>query len=211
MSVKPELAISEKLLNRTALAPFGCEEVKIKHGKNEDNSESKLVVPKFPVEEMKDEQGPSRSGKKEERDDEEKENRLPEELMEQDIDPAGRNDDKASMVGTSSLVLYFLDNDEVGTETLAGMTEPPEDETSTLESRSTFMKLTHNCRSITSGKSKATTKKLLAESPHRRRIEGAATVPFLGTLPEEEWEVHHRDHENRTGSDMVRVAFMVEV
>ena len=42
-------------------------------------------------------------------------------------------------------------------------------------------------------------------------IEGTARVPFLGTLPEEEWEVHHRDHENRTGCSMVRVAFMEEV
>ena len=31
MSMKPELAISGKLLTRTALAPFGCEETKIKH------------------------------------------------------------------------------------------------------------------------------------------------------------------------------------
>ena len=33
------------------------------------------------------------------------------------------------------------------------------------------------------------------ESPRRRRIEGTARVLFLGTLSEEEWEVHHRDHE----------------
>ena len=33
----------------------------------------------------------------------------------------------------------------------------------------------------------------------------------MGTLPEEEWEVHHRDHENRTGCSMDRVAFMEEV
>ena len=32
MNVKSDLAISGKLLTRTALAPFGCEEVKIKHG-----------------------------------------------------------------------------------------------------------------------------------------------------------------------------------
>ena len=31
MGVKPEPAISEKLLTRTALVPFGCEEVKIKN------------------------------------------------------------------------------------------------------------------------------------------------------------------------------------
>ena len=51
----------------------------------------------------------------------------------------------------------------------------------------------------------------MMESPSRRRIEGAAIVPFLGTLPEEEWEVHHRDHESRTGCRMGRVAFMEEV
>ena len=50
------------------------------------------------------------------------------------------------------------------------------------------------------------------ESPRRRRIEGAARVAaFLGTLPKEEWEVHHRDHENRTGCRLDRVAFMEEV
>ena len=49
------------------------------------------------------------------------------------------------------------------------------------------------------------------ESPRRRRIEGAARVTFLGNLPEEEWEVHHRDHENKTGCNMDRVALMEEV
>ena len=47
MSVKPELAISGKHLTSTALAPFGCEEVKMKHGENEDKSAGKLVVPRF--------------------------------------------------------------------------------------------------------------------------------------------------------------------
>ena len=37
------------------------------------------------------------------------------------------------------------------------------------------------------------------ESPRGRRIEGEARVPYLGTLTEEEWEVYHKDHENRTG------------
>ena len=53
--------------------------------------------------------------------------------------------------------------------------------------------------------------KHLKESPRRGRTEGTARVPFLGTLPEEEWEVHHRDHESRTGCNMDRVAFMEEV
>ena len=59
--------------------------------------------------------------------------------------------------------------------------------------------------------SKNTEQKLSMESPRRRRIEGSARVPYLGTLPEEEWEVHHREHEKRTGCRMVRVAFMEEV
>ena len=47
---------------------------------------------------------------------------------------------------------------------------------------------------------------------HKKRgIEDAARVPFLGTLPEKEWEVHHRDHENKTGCGTDRVAFMEEV
>ena len=59
--------------------------------------------------------------------------------------------------------------------------------------------------------SKDTEQKRLMESPRRRRIEGTAKVPFLGTLPKEEWEVHHRDHENRMECRMDRVAFMEEV
>ena len=60
-------------------------------------------------------------------------------------------------------------------------------------------------------KFKNTVLKLLMESPLRRGTEGAARVPFLGTLPEEECEVEHRDHENRTGCNMDRVAFIEEV
>ena len=37
-------------MTRTALAPFGCDEVRINHGENEDKSASKLVVPRFPDE-----------------------------------------------------------------------------------------------------------------------------------------------------------------
>ena len=59
--------------------------------------------------------------------------------------------------------------------------------------------------------SKDTEQKILMESTRRRRIEGAARVPFLGTLPKEEWEMHHREHENRMGYKMDRVAFMEEV
>ena len=85
----PELAITVKLLTRTALAPFDCEEVKIKHGENEDRSAGKLVVPKVAGETTDDEQGPSVTGKNEKRDYEKREDRQPQEPMEQD--QAGRD------------------------------------------------------------------------------------------------------------------------
>ena len=161
---------------------------------------------------MNDEQEPSGSGKIEERQDQGKEDCQPEEAMEQEPDQAGWDDETTSVGGASSLEFNFLDDDEVGTKTLAGTTEPAEDEFSTLEPPSVFMSIAHNLpESISPGKSIATKKKLLADSPRRRRLEGADRVPFLGTLPEEVWEITHRDHENRTGCDMDRVAFMMEV
>ena len=130
--------------------------------------------------------------------------------MEQD--QVGRDDDRASVGGASSLDFNFLVDHEEGTETLAGATEPEEDETSTLEPPSAFMDITHNLPAISSpGKTKTIIKTFLTESTRSRRIEGAARVPFLRTLPEEEWEVHYRDHENQTGCGMDRVAFMEEV
>ena len=63
--------------------------------------------------------------------------------MEQDPDPAGRDDGSASVGGASSLNFNLLDDDEVGTETLAGTTEPAEDEISTLEPPSAFMDITY--------------------------------------------------------------------
>ena len=61
------------------------------------------------------------------------------------------------------------------------------------------------------GKLKTIETKLLMECPRKRRIEGTARVPFLEALPEEEWEVHHRDHENRIECNMDSGAFMEEV
>ena len=106
--------------------------------------------------------------------------------MQEDPDQAEKEDDKAATGGISSLDFIFLSDFENNADALE-TTKPANEGTSTVEQR------------------------LLVESPRRRRIEGAARVPFLGTLPEEEWEVHHRGHENRTGCRMVRVAFMEEV
>ena len=65
------------------------------------------------------------------------------------------------------------------------------------------MDLAHNLPENSSpGKNKTIIKKL--------RV-GAARVPFLGPLPEEYWEIHHRDHEITTICCMDRVAFLEEV
>ena len=90
-------------------------------------------------------------------------------------------------------------------------TEPANEGFLTLEPPSAFAEMKRNLpESSSEGNSKDNEQRLLMESPRRRRIEGAARVLFLGTLPKEEWEVHHRDHESRTGCRLDRVAFMEE-
>ena len=72
------------------------------------------------------------------------------------------------------------------------MTEPADEGTSTLEPPSAFMGMKRKLpESGSPSNFKNTEHKLLMESPRRKRLEGAARVHFLGTLPEEEWEVHH--------------------
>ena len=201
------------------LAHFGSEEVKVVHGEEEDQSAGRLVVPKFPDAARGEEQAPSNSGKNPRRDDGQRGSRRSEEPMQQDPDQAEKKDDKASTGGMSSLDFNFLSDFENGTDTLEATTELADERTSTLEPPSAFMGTNRNLKTELEGNfsasrlgnSKNNEQKLLMESPRRRRIEGTARVPFLGTLPKEEWEVHHRDHENRTGCRMDRVAFMEEV
>ena len=110
--------------------------------------------------------------------------------MHQDPDQAEKQDDKASTGGMSS-----LDFNSLGSETLEGTTEPEEEGTSTLEPPSAFIEINRNLlESSSPSKAENAEKKLLIESPRRRRTEGTARVPFLGALPKEEWKVHHRDH-----------------
>ena len=59
--------------------------------------------------------------------------------MQQDPDQAGKDDDKASTGGMSSLDFNFLEDFEVETGTLEGTTEPAKDETSTLKPPSAFL------------------------------------------------------------------------
>ena len=91
----------------------------------------------------------------------------------------------------SNLDINFLSDFETGTDTLEAATEPADEGTSTLEPPSVFMEMNRNLlESSSPSNSKNAEKKLLMESP---------------------WEVHPRDHENKTGCNMDRVAFMEEV
>ena len=191
------------------LAHFGCEKVKVVHGKEEDQSAGRLVVPQFPDGARDEKQGPSSSGKDPKRDDGQEGRRQSEKRLQQDPD----QDDKASTEGMSSLDFNFLSDFENGTDTLEATTEPADEGTSTLEPPSAFMETNQNLPESNSPSDSRNTeiKKLLMESPRRRRKEGTARLPFFGTLPEEELKVHHRDHKNRTGCRLDRVAFMEEV
>ena len=210
-SVKPELTVGGTLQTRNLLAPFGYEEVKIVYGEEGDLSAGRLVIPKFPEGVRSEEQGPSNSKEKSEGDDGQGGSRRSEESMQQEPDQAEKEDDKASTGGVSSLDFNFLSDFECGADALE-TTEPADEGTSTLEPPSAFMETNRNLpESRSPSNSKDTEQRFLMESPRRSRIEGAARVLFLGTLPKEEWELHHRDHEDRTGCRMNRVAFMEEV
>ena len=203
------MKVAGVLQTRIFLAPFGCEEIKVVHGEEEDKSAGTLLIPRFQEEADKDEQGPSNSNRdKSEGDDGQGGSRQTEEPMQQD--QAGGEDDRASIGGTSSLDFNIFSDLENNADTLE--TTELDEGTSTLEPPSAFMEMKRNLpESSSPGNSRNNDQRILMESPRRRRIEASARVPFLGTLPEEEWEVHHRDHESRTGCKLDRVAFMEEV
>ena len=199
-SVKPELKVGGTLQARTFLAPFGCEEIKVVHGEEEDGSAGTLIIPKFPEGVDSEKQGPSSSKKdRSEGDDGQGGSRQAEEPMQQDAGQAGGEDDRASTGGVSSLDFNIFSDLENNADTLE-TTEPADEGISTLEPPSAFMEMKRNLpESSSPGISRNNEQRILMESPRRRRIEGSARAPFLGTLPEEELEVHHRDHESRTG------------
>ena len=172
-----------------------------------------MIIPNFPEGTDNDKQGPSSSKKDmSEGDDGQGGRRQTEEPMQQDVSQAGGEDDRASTGGVSSLDFNIFSDLENNADTLE-TTEPADEGISTLESPSAFMEMKRNLpESSSPGNSRNTEQRILMESPRRRRIEGSARVPFLGTFPEEvSWEVHHRDHESRTGCRLDRVAFMQEV
>ena len=182
------------------------------HGEEEDGSGGTLIIPNFPEGTDTEKQGPSNSKKDaSEGDDGQGGSRQTEKPMQQKANQAGGEDDRASTGGVSSLDFNFFSDFENNADTLEA-TEPADEGTSTLEPPSAFTEMKRNLpESSSPGNSRNNEQRILMESPRRRRIEGSARVPFLGTLPEEEWEVHHRDHESRTGCRLDRVAFMEEV
>ena len=106
--------------------------------------------------------------------------------MQEYPDQAEKQDDKASTVRISSLDFNFLSDLENNADALE-TTEPANEGTSTLEPPSAFAEMKRNLpESSSPGNSIDNEQRLLMESPRRRRIEGVARVPFLGTLPEEE-------------------------
>ena len=185
-SVKPELTVEGTLQTRTFLAPFGYEEIKVVHGEEEDILAGRLVIPKFPEGAKIEKQRPSNSRDTSEGDDGQGGSRRSEEPMHQDTDQADKENDKASTGGVSSLDFKFLSDFENNADTLEE-TEPAKEGTLTLEPPSAFVEMNRNLlESSCPANSKYNEQRLLMESPRRRRIEGAARVPFLGTLPVEE-------------------------
>ena len=148
----------------------------------------KRKIPRFQEEADNDEPGPSSPNKdKSEGNDGQGGSRQTEEPMQQD--QAGGEDDRASTGGTSSLDFNIFSDLENNADTLE-TTEPADEGISTLEPPSAFMEMKRNLpESSSPGNSRNNDQRILMESPRRRRIEASARVPFLGTLPEEEWEV----------------------
>ena len=190
-NVKQELTVGGTLQTRTFLAPLGYEEIKVVHGEEEDNSAGRLIITKFPEGAKTERQGPSSSRDASGGDDGQGRSRRSEEPMQEDPDQAEKEIDKASTGGISSLNFNLFGDFENNADALE-TTEPANKGTSTLEPSSVFVEMKRKLpESISPGNSKDNEQGLLVESPRRRRIEGAARVPFLGTLPEEEREVHH--------------------
>ena len=141
---KPELKVGGTLQARTFLAPFGCEEINVVHGKEEDGSVGTLIIPKFPEGADNEKQGPSSSKKDmSEGDDGQGGSRQAEEPMQQDANQAGGDDDRASTGGISSLDFNFLSNLENKADTLEA-TEPADEGNSTLEPPSAFTEMKRN-------------------------------------------------------------------
>ena len=210
-NVKAELKVGGTLQTRTLMAPFGYEEIEIVYGVEEDKPSGRLVMLKFLEGARSEDQGPSKSKEKSEVNDGPGGSRQSKESMQQDPDQAEKEDDKSSTGGVSSLDFNFLSDFENGADTLE-TTEPADKGTSTLEPSSPSMEKNRISKRAAL---RAILKTMNKDSSynHQGQEEEKALPEYLslGTLPKEEWEVHQRDHENRTGCRLDRVAFMVDV
>ena len=210
-SVKPELTVGGTLQTRTFLASFGCEEIKVVYGEEEDESAGILIISKFPKWAESEKQGPSSSKKDtSEGDDGQGGSRRTEEPMQQGNDQADSEDDKASTGGKSSLDFNFLGTlriMRIRWKRLSQQTKALRHETS--------VGLYGNETEFAGEQLSGQFKRKRTKTPHgiteEKKNRSPCQRPILGTLPEEEWQVHHRDHENRTGCKLDRVAFMEEV
>ena len=111
-SVKPELKVGGTLQARTFLAPFGCEEIKVVHGEEEDRSAGTLIIPKLPEGAENEKQGPSSSKDMSVGDDGgQGGSRQAEEPMQQDANQAGgedkrhRQEEYPAWISISSVIL----------------------------------------------------------------------------------------------------------
>ena len=167
------------LQTRTFLAPFGCEEIKVVHGEEEDKSACTLLIPRFQEAADNDEKGPSSSNKdKSEGDDGQGGSRQTEEPMQQD--QAGGEDDRASTGGTSSLDFNIFSDLENNADTLE-TTEPADEGISTLEPPSAFIEMKRNLpESSSPGNSRNNDQRILMESPKKKKNRGLSQSTFLG-------------------------------
>ena len=156
------------------------------HGEEEDKSAGRQIIPKFPEGAKTERQGTSNYRDTSGGDDEQVGSRRSEEPMQEDPDQAEKEDNKASTGGISSLDFNLFSDFENNADALE-TTEPANEGASTLELPSAFAEIKRNLpESSSPGNSKDNEQRLLMESPRRIRIERAARVPFLGTLPKEE-------------------------
>ena len=163
-SVKPMLTVVGTLRTRTFLASFGCEEIKVVYGEEEDRSAGTLIIPQFPERTENDKQGPSILKKDmSEGDDGQEGSRQTEEPMQQDASQAGGEDDRASTGGVSSLDFNIFSDLENNADTME-TNEPADEGISTLEPPSAFMEMKRNLpESSSPGNSRNNEQRVLME------------------------------------------------
>ena len=186
------------------LAPHGDESVEFLVNDELFYHPGDLIVPARPDSGMDMRQGPSGP---EPRPDTNEDNQ-----MDQDDDPMEGKKDKSSGLDLGALERELLEN-----RLSEGDHDGDFDGHILLITPSSFMSPTREAPASLSPVdpiglaveySSRDTLKLLHESPRRRRIDETMRVPFLGILPEEEWEIYQCELERKAGVTWNRVTFM---